>query len=176
MNNIIKKYESVALSNFDILKMLDDKVKIVLYPQLKDYNHIDDVLGQHGACILLFEAKPKYGHWCSLFKINDNEIEFFNSYGGFPDDSLKYIPKKYRIKSGQDIPILSFLLMNSPYKLFYNEFPFQKINSDIKTCGRHCVVRLILRGLDIYQYKDFLDDIRKKYDISYDKIVTLLTI
>lgn len=177
--NILKKYEDIALSNYDILELLDDKVNIVLYPNLYKYNNIDEVLGPHGAAILLFEAKPRYGHWVCLMK-RENVIEFFNSYGGirlgFPDESLKHIPENYRKKSNQDIPILSLMLLESPYDLEYNEFNFQKKSSKVKTCGRHTVVRLLLKDLDIYQYKEFLDMLCEEFDLDYDELVTMLTI
>jgi hypothetical protein len=174
--NGIKYYEKVALSNKDILKLLDGKVNIVVYPNLYKYNSIDEVLGEYGACILLFEARPNYGHWVCIFKIDHNTLEFFNPYGGLPDDSLKYIPKQFRLKSHQNIPILSLLMINSPYELTYNEFKFQKKNGDIRTCGRHCVVRLLFRYLDLYKYVKFLDILCQKFNLDYDKIVTLLTI
>lgn len=173
--NIIKKYEDTALSNYDLIDMLDGKANIVIYPDLKKYSSIDEVLGKYGACFLLFETKPKFGHWVSLFK-RGNTIEFFNSYGGFPDDSLKYIPLHFREESGQKIPLLSLLLLDSPYDLEYNEFKFQKQKRDIKTCGRWAVIRLLLRDLDIYQFKDFIDLMKKETKLDGDQLVTLLTI
>lgn len=173
-NKELKYYEDIALSNFDILKLLDHKCNIILYPDLHKYNTIDDILNPYGACVLLFEAKPKYGHWVCLIK-KGNEVEFFNSYGGFPDDSLKYIPKQFAEQSNQNIPYLSLLLFESPYKLYYNEFQFQKHKKDIKTCGRHCVVRVLNKDIDIYEYKDLLDKLCEKYHTDYDGIVTILT-
>jgi hypothetical protein len=174
--DIIKQYEDVALSNFDLIKLLDGKANIVIYPNLVNYNNIDEVLGPYGACFLLFESKKQYGHWVCLFKRNQNTIEFFNSYGGYPDTSLEYIPMHFREESGQIYPYLSWLLLESPYELEYNEFQFQKKNKNIKTCGRHTVIRLLLRDLDIYQYKAFLDMIKRKTGMNYDQIVTMLTI
>lgn len=174
--NIIKYYENIALSNRDILKLLKGKANIVIYPNLHYYKNIDEVLGKYGACILLFEARKDYGHWCCIFKINNNTLEFFNPYGGYPDDSLKHIPLHFRIKSNQYVPYLSILMLKSSYELTYNEFTFQKKGYDIKTCGRHCVSRLLLRNLSIYQYHDLLNNLSKKFNIDYDTIVTLLSI
>lgn len=173
--DILKAYEDVALSNHDLIKLLDGKANIVIYPQLINYNSIDEVLGQHGACFLLFEAKPKYGHWVCLMK-RGNVIEFYNPYGGYPDDSLKSIPKDFRKKSGQQHPLLSLLLLNSPYELEFNEFQFQKKSRDVKTCGRHSTVRLLLKDLNIYEYKEFLDELCRETGLNYDKLVTYLTI
>lgn len=174
MDGIIKKYESVALSNYDILKMLDNRCNIVLYPNLHRYCSIDQLLGPYEACVLLFESKPRYGHWVALIK-HGNDIEFFNSYGGFPDDSLRNIDKRFAIQSNQDTPYLSLLLLKCKYNLFYNEFKFQKKNNDTKTCGRHCVVRVLNKHMDIYKYKAMLDKIKTKYGFDYDEIVTFIT-
>nr|VAV82190.1 hypothetical protein GUARANI_11 [Guarani virophage] len=172
----LKYYEKVALSNFDILEMLDNKAEIVLYPNLIKYETIDDVLGPYGACVLLFEAKKNYGHWCCLFKREDNSIEFFNSYGGYPDNSLKYIPLHYREVSNQYYPYLSLLLLKYPHKLYYNEFKFQKRANDIRTCGRWCVLRLLLKHLDIYEFKKYVDDMCSYYKVTPDELVTMITI
>ncbi|AVL93358.1 hypothetical protein za3_18 [Zamilon virus] len=172
----IKHYENVALSNTDILDMLDNKAQIVLYPDLINYNSIDEVLGPYGACILLFEAKKNFGHWCCLFKRDDNTIEFFNSYGGYPDNSLKFIPLHFRKISNQYYPYLSLLLLECPYELHYNEFKFQKRANDIKTCGRWCVIRILLRHLSIYEFKNFIDEMCKYYKAKPDEIITMMTI
>jgi hypothetical protein len=176
MKRIIKYYEDIALSNFDIFDLLNGKVNIELYPNLHNYDNLDQLLGKYGICVLLFEAKPSYGHWVCLLKLNNMEVEFFNPYGGFPDDSLLQINQEFRKKSDQEYPLLSELLLNSPYKLTYNEYQFQEIKSDIKTCGRHCSVRLMCQELSLYQYVKFLDKLCKKFDTNYDGMVTLLTI
>jgi hypothetical protein len=176
METVIKNYEDVALSNGDIMRLLNGKVNIELYPNLYKYSNLDELLGPYGACVLLFEAKPKYGHWVCIFKQNSDLIEFFNPYGGFPDDSLLYINRQFRKESRQEYPILSQLLLDCPYELSYNEFQFQRKNKNVKTCGRHCVVRLMFRNLNLYEYKDLLDQLRKKYHTDYDGVVTYLTI
>ena len=176
MQKLIQKYEDIALSNYDIYELLDDRVNIILYPQIHQYKNIDQLLGPFQACVLLFEAKPKYGHWVCIFKLDPYTIEFFNPYGGFPDDSLLHINKIFRKESGQNYPLLSELLLNSPYKLTYNEFSIQRKNPNIKTCGRHCVVRLWYRDLSLYDYIDFLDILCQKLKTDYDGVVTILTL
>lgn len=175
IDNIIEKYENIALSNFDILKILDDKTNIILYPDLYQYRTLDECLQPYGSAIILFEAKPQYGHWVCVFKTINGEIEFFNPYGGYPDDSLWYIPYRFREVSHQLYPHLSYLLINSPYELSYNEFQFQKHGKNIKTCGRWCCARLLFRQLDLYEFKNLIDELKRKLHLSGDKIVTLLT-
>ncbi len=176
MNRLLKKYEDIALSDKNIFKILKGKFKLVLYPDLINYDSIDDVLGPHEACVLLFEAKKNYGHWCCLWKLNPNTVSFFNSYGGYPDDSLEYIPLHFAETSNQDEPYLSILLDKSPYELTYNEHAYQKKNEKIRTCGRHVCVRLICRNLTDEEYYDYVKYFTEKYDIDPDEFVTLLTI
>lgn len=180
MDNFLAPYEDIPLSNKDIKRLLDNSVKIELYPNLHKYDNIDDLLGPYGACVLLFEAQPKYGHWCCIFKVNENLIEFFNPYGtvadGWPDDSLNHIPKEFRRISNQMIPKLSLLMLDSPYELSYNEYQFQQHNPKIKTCGRHCVVRLDNRDKELPEYVNYLNALCDRYDVNYDQMVTLLTI
>lgn len=171
----LRYYEDIALSNYDILKKLNGKTNIILYPDLHKYHNIDEILEPYGVCVLLFESKKNYGHWCCILKI-DNTIEFFNPYGGYPDDTLKFIPLDFRKISYQIFPYLSILLYDSPYNLTYNEFPLQKHKSNIRTCGRHCICRIMYRDLNLYEYIDMLNYYKNKYAIDYDKIVTLITI
>jgi hypothetical protein len=174
-------YEDIALSDKAILDLLDGHVNIVLYPNLYKYSNIDEVLGPYEACILLYEAKPKYGHWCALIKIDNNTIEFFDPYGtastgGWPDDNLNMIPPDFAKLTNQETPYLSLLMMRSPYNLSYNEFQFQKRIKDVRTCGRHCVFRVMNKDMSLYEYKDFMDDLCNEFDTDYDGVVTIFTI
>lgn len=174
----LKRLKDIALSNYDIMKLLNGKVKIVLYPDLHKYSSVDQLLEPYGCCILLYESKKNYGHWTALIK-RDNAIEFFNSYGGdndgLPDASLRLINPEFRIISNQLFPYLKQLMYNSPYELNYNEFRFQKKGHDIRTCGRHCVVRVLCKNMNIYQYKEFLNELCRYFTTDYDGMVTLLT-
>lgn len=175
VKEILKEYEDIALSDKEVLKLIDKKANLILYPDLINYNTIDEILDPYGACILLFEAKPKYGHWCCIFKINDTLLEFFNPYSGYPDDSLEYIPMHFRLISNQYYPYLSLLMLNSPYELSYNEYKFQKHNKNIKTCGRWCAIRINFRYYSLDQFKEIIDFLKKKLNINGDELVTLLT-
>jgi hypothetical protein len=173
--DILKQYEDIALSDKELLKIIDGKANLILYPQLINFRNIDEMLDPYGACIILFEAKPHYGHWCCLFKISHTMIEFFNPYGGWPDDSLEYIPMEFRKQSNQDKPYLSELMINSPYELSYNEHAFQKHGKNIKTCGRWCGVRLALRYMSLEEFAEFIKKMTKLLKINGDELVTLLT-
>lgn len=179
--DLINKHADMSLSDKDIMNIIDGRANLVTYPNLHKYKNIDQLLGEYGACIILFAWKSLYyGHWCLIFKVNDHTLEFFNSYGGvfkgYPDETLKVIEKKYARESNQDYPYLSHLMYNSPYDLTYNEYKFQGERNDIKTCGRHCAIRLICRYLPLDDYYQFLTFLSNKFNINYDQLVTLLTI
>lgn len=175
MRNVLKKYENIALSNKDILKLVKGKANIVLYHDLHKYKSIDKVLGKYGACFLLFESKKNYGHWCLLFKLDDTNLEFFNPYNGYPDDSLDYVPNDFKKISNQDQPYLSTLLYQSPYQLSFNEFGFQAHNKNIKTCGRWCCLRLICRHMSLYDFNNLIKSLCNELNLNPDQLVTLLT-
>jgi hypothetical protein len=167
-------YMDIPLSNEDITRLLNGKCNIVLYPSIRNYSSLDELLRPYNACVILFQTKPSYGHWVCITK-HGKDVEFFNSYGGYPDDSLSYIDKKYASGSNQDYPYLTKLFIESPYELFYNEFAFQKKDKNVKTCGRHCVVRIMHKTIDIYEYKYILDSMCKEFNTNYDGLVTMIT-
>jgi hypothetical protein len=176
--NIIKQYKDIALSDKEVLRLIDRKANLILYPNLHKYKTIDEVLEPYGACIILFAAQIQpsmYGHWCCIFKMDDQLLEFFNPYGGWPDDSLEYIPMKTRKKSHQYYPYLSNLMLDSPYELSYNEYKFQKHGENIKTCGRWCALRLICRYMPLQEFHDMVKYLTKSFNITNDELVTLLT-
>lgn len=174
--SIIKKYKSVALSNKDLLKLVNDKAKVVLYPSLWKFNNIDELLGPHGACFLLFESKPSFGHWCTIIKYKDGKtIEFFDSYSGYPDNVLKFIPEDFKKKSNQDYPYLTKLLYECPYEIEFNDKKFQKHGKNIATCGRHAAIRVLFKHLNIEEYDKFIKSICKKLKCNADDAVTILT-
>lgn len=156
------------LSDKEVLRLVNGKANLILYPQLHKYKSIDEILGPYDATFILFESEPRFGHWCCLFK-EGNDVEFFNPYGGYPDDSLKYIDKNFRKISNQLIPYLSYLMLDSPYELFYNEHKFQKMEEGVNTCGRWCAVRLLCRDISL---DDFAKYFRGK---DGDYIVTEIT-
>lgn len=134
-----------ALTNHEILKMINHKANLLVYEDLQKYNNIDDVLGKYKALVLLYETRDNFGHWTCLFKVNSNTIEHFDSYGLKPDSELKFVPEYFRKIHYEDYPHLTALLYLSKYKVIYNEYELQKHGKGINTCGRWVVTRLNYR-------------------------------
>ena len=165
----MEEYKKIALSNGDIYKLLDGKCNILTYPELTKYDDIDSAMGKYKALVLLYLSKQNYGHWICVFQRNNNTIEFFDPYGFFPDDELQFIPEHFREVSGQKYPHLTYLLAKCKYqKIEYNNTRLQKLENNVNTCGRWCVVRLMLRNISIEKFV-------KKFKIDGDSKVTKLT-
>lgn len=135
----------IALSDKDIMRLIKGKANLLTYTELQKYNNIDQVLGPYSALVLLYETSKNFGHWVCVFKVNENTIEHFDSYGLKPDDELKFIPEYFREVNYEEIPHLTYLLYNSGYNVIYNEFKLQKKKKGINTCGRWVATRLIYR-------------------------------
>lgn len=172
--SIIDRYKEIALSDKEVLRLVEGRANIVLYPELSKMKSIDEALEPYGACFILFLSKPNYGHWCALIR-RGKTLEFFNPYGGYPDDTLEYVPVNFRDKSNQNFTYLTKLLIDSPYDLEYNEHKFQKMKPNVKTCGRHSAFRIMMQVLSLDEYYEFLKILSKKLKLDFDELVTLLT-
>lgn len=166
--NLIKKYEKVGLSDLDLLKLVRGKSNVVLYSDINQYNNIDEMIYPYNSAFILYETKPKWGHWCVIFK-RGNTLEFFDPYGTYIDDELKHIDEYFRNESNQNYPYLTRLLFESPYDIEYNEHKFQKKGNNIRTCGRWCACRLLLKDLSL---EEFCKLFKRK---DGDEIVTYYT-
>lgn len=170
MDTLIKKISSVPLSDKDLLELNDNDIKIIKYGDLQNYTDIDEVFKDNDKVIVLYEFDENWGHWCCLLKYGNN-VEFFDPLGKFIDDSLDVIDDKFKKKSGQDGYHLSKLLIDSPYNLKCNNYPFQKNNKDIASCGRHCALRCILSDIDLDKYIKLF----KESKMNPDMIASYLT-
>jgi hypothetical protein len=164
-----------AMSSSDIMKKMNNKCKIIEYGELVNYNNIDDVFGPFKYVFILYCLKPQDGHWTVLIKLDDNNIEFFDSYGSDDVDSeLSFIPMEYRIHSNQLHKTLSTLLKDSPYRIHYNDHQMQAFKNGISTCGKHCVVRCFNSDKNIDEYFRAVKYNSKKDKISMDELICQL--
>lgn len=161
---------NIALSNKNVLDLVDHKANVILYPDLHKYTDIDQILYPHDACFLLYEIESGYGHWCAVLKIANDTIHFFDPYGKFPDSQLKWISEPFKTISNQNHSYLLQLMYKSKYKLTYNTQQFQKYGNNIKDCGRWCSIRILCKDLTPQQFTHLF---KSKYG---DDLVTLLTI
>lgn len=143
-----------SLSGQDILNIMKNKTKIISYKEIRNFKSINELLEPFNSVFILYESKKHIGHWTLLFKLNKKEIEFFDSYGLNIDDELQFINKEFRKKSNQLKTYLTRLLLKdfNKYIIHYNNFQFQKFDTNIATCGRWCLFRLLNKKLYINEF------------------------
>lgn len=154
----IKKAEKISLSEDDIRTLVDNKVDIYTYEDLEKFKDIDSVLGQYGACIILYQTNQYYGHWIALFKVDDNVLEFFDSLGWKIDEELKFSKYNLRVHEGQTVPHLTHLINHSNYNIISNSTQLQKNAIDDNTCGRWASLRIRLRHLPLKAFVKLFSD------------------
>jgi hypothetical protein len=170
---------SIPLSSEDISKTFNGRIKVLTYTELAEYNTLDDLLAPYGVVVILYLTKKNFGHWVLLFRYPDNpsHIEFFDSYGLFPDSELKFVPSNFRKENNMKFPHLTWLLYkyltNNPKgKIEYNNHRFQEKEEDVNTCGRHVINRYIYKDQYINDYYEMMNFVRKSTGLSYDQIVS----
>jgi hypothetical protein len=157
MEKQISKLRQKTLSGADIKKFFNGKIKIVLYSDLRHYKNIDQLLNPYGRVVMLYyrEKEPNYyGHWISIFRNGKGNVEVFDPYGTFIDQTLKNINTDFRIENYEYTPYLSKLLLNqNKYKIEYNDVPLQKMKKGTNTCGRWAIVRNALSDMSIEMFQ-----------------------
>lgn len=177
METYLNKLQKLPTSSKYLSTLLDHKVKILAYPELINYENIEELLAPYGCVIILYLQKENYGHWTCVFYQGRNKkrIEHFDSYGYFPDDELNFkIDPYFRKINNMEYPLLTLLLEDAydRYDMTFNQYKFQKKKHDISTCGRHCVVRLWYSNMELDDYKNMMFST----EYSPDELVTLLTV
>lgn len=177
----LKNKMSEYISDSDLTHYLGRNYnkKIIKYSDLADVKSIDKLLpGKKNSRIILLENERNSGHWVLLIKDN-NTIEYFNSYGKRPSIELDYNSPEKNKQLNQDHKYLNDLLTESlnKYDIIYNKIPFQKLDDNVATCGKHTLFRYIcwkILKMDLYNYIQFMNELKKKFKMDADYIVTML--
>ena len=153
---------------------------IILFSDLDDYSSIDQLLPRDKSfVIILLENKPSSGHWMSLLRYG-NTREFFNSYGMKPTAELSLIPEAMNKRLEQEPSQILDLLnggVRDNKEIIYSKTKFQKVGSDVGTCGKWCILRcLMLKNFDmnLQDFNEFIKKMKRKYKLSGDQLVSLL--
>ena len=161
-----------SISNVDIQKYLGNG-HIQKYADLLNFNNIDDVFGDYNFVIILIESKLNSGHWTCMLRY-DNTIEIFDSYGGSIDNELKYISKNMKNMLGEKENVLTDLLKKSGYKVVINKYKFQKEDNSIDSCGKWCLLRILMfmcANMQLKEFTSFVKNNAKKLNLSNDEFV-----
>tara|TARA_Y100000310_G_scaffold337697_1_gene425429 strand:- start:2111 stop:2632 length:522 start_codon:yes stop_codon:yes gene_type:complete len=157
MDKILKKAEDIDLSGADILRIIQNKGRVITYHELQDYQNLEELLENNGACVILYETKENLGHFCSLFYVpfHINTVEFFDPYGSKPDAELNYAT--YNLTHGK--ADLTRLLDETHLKIIYNKKRLQTWKKDVNTCGRWAGLRVRMKTTPLSKFQDlFLDN------------------
>ena len=171
----IKQISKRPLSDADIRAYIPN-AKIISTSELDDIKDIDELLpNDKDVVFLLYQSKPRYGHWVLLAKYGDT-IEYNDSYGGKIDEPLKWNSKR-----ANDIlenkPFITDLLTKAQnkYKIIYSVKDLQKESPDVANCGRFCIMRALTILKDNQSLKDYIkmmNEIKKITGMNYDTIVS----
>jgi len=166
----LKETIESPLSDDEIKKYLPN-TPIIMYSELPKFNNIEDILKTDGdCCVLMYQDSENTGHWCGLLR-QPKRIEFFDSYGIYPDKQLSWVHAGTRHNIGINGKYLSNLFNKTPLKIVYNTEPYQKQGNEIATCGRHVVFRLLHKNLPLTKYHNMIRKETKKQGIDYDALV-----
>jgi len=160
------------LSGNEVLTICGGKANILTYPEIHQYERIEDIL-KDGSCIILYEYSNTngnvFGHYTCVNQIKPDEYEMFDSFGVLPDKERFFIDHLYRTRTNQDYPYLLTLLDKSGKKISYNHHVLQ--SEDTSTCGRYVGLRILFKNMSLKEFTDNL--LNKKYPPDY--IVTYIT-
>jgi hypothetical protein len=163
MDRLVKILEGRPTDARAIVDFCTGAPQFVRYSELKNMSGLDDIFGEHGMCLLLYDT-ANVGHFVTLIRLDAQTIEYFDSYGDIPEEFIK--DKRFRF--------LTRLIVGSNCDVVANDNKLQRLSRDIATCGRHCAARLRMW----MEHKTSLDDyctLMEKNKGDPDKLVTLLT-
>ena len=177
-NNLLEKITSEQrrpLDNNEIMELVKNKAKVVLYEDVHSFANISQFLEPYSAVFLLYQINKDYGHWVAVIERN-KQIEFFDPLGYMIDDQLLWTKQATRKRLNMDYPYLTKLLYEATpdYSIVYNEHKLQNDRKDIATCGAWSALRITYKHLPLSVFiKDFTLNEATKEMGENDKLVTL---
>jgi hypothetical protein len=152
--------------------------KIIKYADLDNYNDIYMLLpNRMDFCFILTESETNSGHWTLLIR-DDNNFQYFDSYGVSPKNILDYIPSFKNKQLGNNYSEDLGKMINSikpTNKFIYNKTKFQKEQEGINTCGRWVVGRLALflsDDLNLNEFTKLIKTKTKQLKMTNDEFIT----
>jgi hypothetical protein len=165
------------VSSIDLKNKITHKIKIIQYKDLFKYDSLLKLLpNKISILVILINTSPSgSGHWTVLIR-QDKLLTYFDSYGKYIDEELKYVSNTNRTVLHETEPYLSILvnkLVNEyDFRLTTNNIEFQGYANGINTCGKYVVfiTNSLLNGLNLQESQKLLKHLKKR-DNSYDDIV-----
>lgn len=171
IEQLTKFFITQDLSNIDI-KTLTGKEPYT-YEELEQFSSLDDLLGNDGFAIILYQTTKTSGHWTAIVKnIHNNQIIFFDSYGLYPDSEIQYT------QYNQSLPMyLTNLIKQSGQNIKYNNIDYQKWTKTTSTCGRWATISVkLLKHIDLPTFEQLFTTNQNSLINQPDFTATLLTL
>lgn len=168
---------SKQLSSDDLLRAVPGAV-FMRYPNLKHFSSVDAVLSQSPiqvVFVLYLTEGYNSGHWCTLLRRQNGEIEWFDPYGLKVDEEARFIKASERKKLDETTPVMLQLLLKSKEKWIWNSFDLQSHSPVDQTCGRWAILRALHRDLNDKQFYDFMQKEATRDHSDLDKAAVRLT-
>jgi hypothetical protein len=154
---------------------------MILYSDLDKYQSIGQLLPRNNTFkIILIRDTPYSGHFVVILRYK-KIIEWFDSYGFKPGDELDYMMVNNKLDQTKS-ELINLLrdAQKKGFQIVYNNKDYQQYSTDYKTiavCGRYCSLRIIMLlkyNYDLEQFNNFMDDLRRRYKLNYDELVSLI--
>lgn len=142
---------------------LEGNTRIIRYDDIFKYSSLKSLMGWSDNVFILYcTTERNLGHWTVLYKCDgdDETVHFFDSYGFFVDDELRFSPYLQETKDG--IKYLSQLIATSGMNLIANNVRYQNKG---QTCGRWCIHRYLKRHLSEKEYYELWRRHKKDWDL-----------
>lgn len=171
----IKRLVDIALSETQLQNNTKGFVPIITYNKI--YNKsLKKLFESENAIILLYLQERNMGHWVTVVN-HGNYIEWFDSYGSYPDSMLTWNSKAKNEQLGQSRPFfLEKVIRTRGCKLYYNGCQLQLRSNDSETCGRYALLRVRHKNKSLQAFLNYLERERKKLNLeNFDQTVAYLT-
>lgn len=174
----LKEIKCRPLTNKDISNCLynESQNKFTLYKDLYNCENIINLFDNDDKIILLLPVSSHVdGHWINLLLNKKTKtINYNDSYGLQPEHFKQWLSPEKIDELGIEQNVLDMLLhtaINDGYKVKVNKTRYQQYNNKTNNCGRHVVLRVMLKALSNTAYNKLL----KSTATSYDDAVCLIT-
>lgn len=150
------------LSDQQVSTIAGIPLPVYTHRMLRKINDIQELF-HYPAILLLYEVKPRKGHWtCLIFHKDTKIIEFFDPYGMKPDAQERFIPRNFWLNSFLRRLLFKFAVSHPEWRIEYNEVPLQSWDKNISTCGRWVGVRIFFRNLPLADFQKYFSSLQNK--------------
>ncbi len=163
--DFVRQFKSEPLGEDEVLAMVSRPgLRAVEYGRIANKSLHQLLPKKVSGLLILFEDKiknRKVGHYCLLFRHPRSGVHFFDPLG------LGLLTVD-RI-TGNSFQLARVL---QKHHVTENTTKFQKMQSDVQSCGRHCAVRYNLADFTPEEYRQAIG----MRSLSYDDVVTMITL